>query len=239
MSDHLLTPTMNETFDEEHGLKLMLNSPVERLRSSLRYLYSKDKNLRKKGYQQAVKYHSHNSIKSDTTFIDRMNKPHMLVKLDTGPFNLSDFYLQLSPDKYADMAIKLRKRNHLFTSTEHDNLCHVENLVKIYNLFTSDTVYVKVKQNAAEQLSIMTTTGHRALHKAFISMDGLNYCISYLWQLLLDNTDGMSTKYLFLAAIDHEALNRIQASCVISICHVLYWNRDVRNLYLFDYRLLF
>ena len=214
MSDDLLTPTMNETFAEEHGLKLMLNSPVERLRSSLRYLYSSDKNLRKKGYQQAVgflvKYHSHNSIESDATFIDRMSKPHMLVKLDTGPFNLSDFYLRFSPDKYADMAIKLRRKNRLFTSTEHDNLCHVENLVKIYNIFTSDTVDVDVKQNAAEQLSIMIATGHRALHKAFISMDGLNYCIRYLRQSLLDNTDGMSRKYLFLAAIDHEALNRIR-----------------------------
>ena len=44
MSDDVLTPTKNTTINSESfNQELLLSLPVERLRSSLRYLYSKDK----------------------------------------------------------------------------------------------------------------------------------------------------------------------------------------------------
>jgi hypothetical protein len=79
MSDDILTPVLNETCHEsESSIHLMLDSPVERLRTSLRYLFAKDKALRKHGYCQVVgfltKYHSHNSIESNDTFIAEIDK---------------------------------------------------------------------------------------------------------------------------------------------------------------------
>jgi len=77
MSDDSMTPllndTCNETLSDQSVIQMLLDTPVERLRTSLRYLFSADKNLRKKGYQQAVgfltKYRANSSLQSDETFI--------------------------------------------------------------------------------------------------------------------------------------------------------------------------
>jgi len=75
MSDDSMTPLLNDTcFDtDQSNIKMLLESPIERLRSSLRYLFSVDKTLRKKGYQQTVgfftKYHVNSSLLSEDTFI--------------------------------------------------------------------------------------------------------------------------------------------------------------------------
>lgn len=259
MSDDILTPVhhLNETcYDREDSIQLMLDSPVERLRTSLRYLFAKDKALRKNGYYQAVgfltKYHSHNAIESNETFIAEIDK-HMMSKKQAAAkststhsaFNLKDFYMRFSPDKFADMTVKLKRKGRNFSDNHNAstiNIFQTENLVRIYNIFASETVDLDVKQNAGEQLAIMLATGDQRLQSVFISLDGINYCIRYLRQTMLFKAQSNSAEFMFLSQVDKEGLSRLQASCIMAICHVLYWNREVRKLYLFDvefYRLIF
>ena len=70
--------------------------------------------------------------------------------------------------------------------------------MKIYNIFSSETVDLDVKQNASEQLAIMIATGDPKLHKAFLNSDGANYCIRYLRQTILDSTK----PFLFLSTVE-------------------------------------
>lgn len=74
----------------------------------------------------------------------------------------------------------------------------VENLLKIFNIFSSETVDLEVKQNASEQLAIMIATGDPKLHKAFLNLDGVNYCIRYLKQTVLQSTK----PFLFLSRVE-------------------------------------
>ncbi|CAF0962770.1 unnamed protein product, partial [Brachionus calyciflorus] len=237
MSDDLLTPTINsaQSKQTEESLKLFLSPAIERLRSSMRYLYSKDKNLRKKGFLQTIgfltKYHRMNQNDlNDDTFQDSCHQT----------FNLSEFYQRFLPDKYSDIAVRLKRTNRTFVMANQESngsIFHTDNLLKIFNIFTSDSVDLEIKQNAGEQLAIMISTGDQRLHKAFINLDGINYCIRLLKKSLIDQTK----QNLFLNNIHIETLNKIQASCISCLCNLFYWNKEIRQLYLFDielYRLI-
>ena len=173
------------------------------------------------------------------------NYPSQSVATSSSAFNLKDFYLRFSPDKFADMAVKMMRKGRHFAdnhSAATSSVFQTENLVRIYNIFASETVDLDVKQNAGEQLAVMLATGDQRLHSVFVSLDGLNYCIRYLRQTLLFRGDTLARKFLFLSQVDKEGLTPLQASCVSAICHVLFWSREVRKLYFFDvefYRLVF
>lgn len=78
-----------------------------------------------------------------------------------------------------------------------------ENLLKIYNIFTSDSEE-DLRRNASEQISIMISTGDERLHRAFISLDGVNYCIRYLKGKILKNS-----RNLFLCNLEVNFLFKI------------------------------
>jgi hypothetical protein len=61
-----------------------------------------------------------------------------------------------------------------------------------------------VKQNAGEQLAIMLSTGDQRLFKAFVNLDGVNYCIRYLKGTVLKNK---SRPHLFLAGVEVKFLS--------------------------------
>ncbi len=142
------------------------------------------------------------------------------------------------------MAVKLKRKGRCFADpaqSSSGNVFTADNLLRVYNIFVGDTTDPDVKQNAGEQLAIMLTTGDQRLHAAFISLDGLNYCIRYLSQTLL-SSDRHPHKSMFLVRIEQETLSRLQVACISCICSVFYWRRDTRKLYLFDvefYRLIF
>ncbi len=254
MSSDLLTPSSSShTKISEESLKLFLGPAIERLRSSLRYLYSKDKAIRKKGFQQAVgfltKYSyqqqqqqsqmSNDDLDDDQDDFSSSNPNNNL-------FNLNHFYLRFLPDKFCDMYILLKRKNRTFlsnnylTSTNQHaiTIFQTDNLLRIYNIFTSDTVDIDVKQNAGEQLAIMLSTGDQRLYKAFINLDGVNFCIRYLKKSMLKNK---KQPHLFLAGVERETLSKIQAACISCVSNLFYWSKEIRQLYLFDlefYRLL-
>ncbi len=256
MSDDHLTPINNNknsssliSRSNEDGLKLFLTPAVERLRCSLRYLYSKDKNLRKKGYLQTIgfmtKYNS--AIANDNDDEENDNLTHQSIPQI---FNLNEFYLRFLPDKFCDIAVKLKRRNKTFSSNDFSlsnnqhtvSIFQTDNLLRIYNIFTSESVDYEVKQNAGEQLAIMMSTGDSRLHKAFINLDGVNYCIRLLQSTLFSKSNEFKSKHLFLTEADKETLNKIQSSCLTCLCHILYYNKELRLIYLFDvdfYRLIF
>lgn len=117
--------------------------------------------MRKIGYRQAVGF---------------IIKDYKNEDKDVLGSNLNDFYLQYSPDKYSDVLIKLRKLKSFYDNEE--SIFQVDNLLRIYNIFASDTVDLDVKKNACEQLAIMITD-HK-LHKAFVNLGGLDYSINLL-----------------------------------------------------------
>ncbi len=143
------------------------------------------------------------------------------------------------------MAVKLKRKGRCFADAANSSASNVfttDNLLRIYNIFVADHTDPDVKQNAAEQLAIMLATGDQRLLGAFINLDGLNYCIRYLSQTLLNTGEQQQSKSLFLVRIEQETLSRVQIACIASVCSVFYWRRDIRKLYLFDvefYRLIF
>lgn len=230
MSDDLLTPTVHNANSKhtEDSLKLFLSPAIERLRCSMRYLFSKDKAIRKIGYQQSIgfltKYHRLDQVNDED---GDANQP--------GSFNLNDFFQKFPTEKCCDLVTSLKRRNRVFMNN-NNNVFQTENLVKIYNIFVSETVDFDVRQNSAEQLSIMLGKGDLNLHKAFISLDGVNQCIRYL-----RNTSS-NKSHLFLTNIEKETLSRIQSSCVFCLTSIFYWNKHIRQIYQFDieiYRLIF
>ena len=101
--------------------------------------------------------------------------------------------------------------------------------MKIYNIFASDTVDIEVKKNACEQLAIMISDN--SLHKAFINLGGLDYCLKML---------RISVKQFKNAK--NETYYIINASCLTCVCNLFFWNKDIRQKYVFDtqfYKLLF
>lgn len=57
-----------------------------------------------------TKYHA-----ADETFaneIETFNKKNSIAKVDN--FNLTEFYLKCSPDKFNEMAVKLKRKNRHF-----------------------------------------------------------------------------------------------------------------------------
>lgn len=157
-------------------------------------------------------------------------------------FNLGDFYQRFLPDKYCDIAVRLRKKNRVFITTNHDSsgsVFQTDNLLKIYNIFTSENVDQDVRQNAGEQLAIMISTGDPRLHKAFINLDGVNYCIRMLKNSVIQLAK--QKQHLFLSKIQFDTLNKIHSSYISCLCNVFYWNKEIRQHYLFDiefYRLI-
>jgi hypothetical protein len=214
MSSDLLTPanlTSNKVDDE--SLKLFLGPAIERLRCSMRYFFSKDKSLRKKGFQQSIGFLTRYQLsgeqnrkrtksndeldlsdeEDDENFFSssQHNSNKLQQQNESSQFNLNDFYLRFIPDKFSEMFVALKRKNKTFLpnnyltnnnnmNTQHVSIFQTDNLLRIYNIFTSDTVDKDVKQNAGEQLAIMLSTGDQRLHKAFINLDGINYCIRYL-----------------------------------------------------------
>jgi hypothetical protein len=118
-----------------------------------------------------------------------------------------------------------------------------DNLLRVFNIFTSNTVDYEVRTNAGEQIAIMIATGDSKLHKAFVNLDGVNYCIRYLKETLLKSKVLSRNKSNgFLLNAEKESMDKCQASCISCLCHVFFWNKELRQAYLFDvdmYRLLF
>ena len=96
--------------------------------------------MRKKGYQQTIgfltKYHS--SADNDETFvseIESFNKKNSIAKLDA--FNLNDFYLKFSPDKYCEMSVKLKRKNRHFLSNDFISNSNSNITIFQVNIFNS------------------------------------------------------------------------------------------------------
>jgi hypothetical protein len=241
MSSDLLTPSSSShTKVSEESLKLFLGPAIERLRSSLRYLYSKDKTIRKKGFQQSIGFLTKYSYQQQREMDNQTNEDQDLMSNPNNSlFNLNDFYLRFLPDKFCDMYVQLKRKNRTFlsnnylTSTNQQamNIFQTDNLLRIYNIFTSDTVDIDVKQNAGEQLAIMLSTGDQRLYKAFINLDGVNYCIRFLKSSLIKNKQ---QPHLFLSGVEREALSKSQAACISCLSNIFYWSKEIRQLYLFD-----
>lgn len=182
-----------------------------------------------------------------------MTKYHRLNQVDfleetindssaTQSFNLGDFYQRFLPDKYCDISIRLRRKNRIFITTNQDpngSVFQTDNLLKIYNIFTSENVDPDVRQNAGEQLAIMISTGDPRLHKAFINLDGVNYCIRMLKNSLVQISK--QKQHHFLNNIQFDKLDKIHASYISCLCNIFYWNKEIRQHYLYDielYRLI-
>jgi len=104
--------------------------------------------LRKKGYQQTIgfltKYHS--SADNDETFvseIESFNKKNSIAKLDA--FNLNDFYLKFSPDKYCEMSVKLKRKNRHFLSNDFINNSNSNITIFQVNLLKKNTKFFILK----------------------------------------------------------------------------------------------
>ena len=104
--------------DEEDNqrLKLMLTPAVERLRASLRYLFFKNKCVRKKAFQQAVDFmlkYAANKTRGDNakTTTDRSSSSS-----SSSDFNSDEFYAKFLADKFCDVAVKLRRATKRFLS---------------------------------------------------------------------------------------------------------------------------
>lgn len=140
--------------------------------------------------------------------------------------NLNEFYLKYSPDKYADQLVKLKRPKAFHDHQEQ--IFQVENLVRIYNIFSSSTVDIEVKKSAGEQLAIMLTDSR--LHKAFINLGGI--------QLSFDTLRNYSQNI----SNESDVVLSICSSCLTWLSNVFYWNKDVRTAFLFDikfYKLIF
>ena len=174
--------------------------------------------MRKKGFQQSVgfltKFNSLANLNDleidDSIFIDESEPVEYDKQSKTQAFNLNDFYMRFMPDKFCEMATKLKKRNRNFlandfatSSNQHTvSIFQTDNLLRIYSIFTSETVDLDVKQNAGEQLAIMIATGDQRLHKAFINLDGVNYCIRYLKSSIFKNFQVRNKQHLFLTSVE-------------------------------------
>ena len=93
----------------------------------------------------------------------------------------------------------------------------------------------EVRENAGKQLSIMLATGDKRLHKAFINSDGVNFCIRYLKKACFStNVPGENFLQNLNATSGKFKLTKLAQSCVTCLCEIIYWNKDVRSLYLFE-----
>lgn len=204
---------------EDGGIKLFLSPAVERLRCSLRYLFFKEKNIRKKGYQQSLGFLTRCNSRNGTSashhdesvsgfFDDDMESTTANNAVN---FSLNDFYMDNPVEKFCDVAVKLKRTNRTFVhnnftvSTDGQQsvpIFQTDNLLKIYNIFTSESVDAELKRNAGEQLAIMISTGDERLHRAFISLDGVNYCLRYLRNSVLKSGSHAAKQHLFLCNLE-------------------------------------
>jgi hypothetical protein len=104
--------------------------------------------------------------------------------------------------------------------------------LKIYNIFSSETVDIDIKRSACEQLAIMITDS--TLHKAFINLGGLEYCLKLLQkfekEISLEQTQS------------DDAVLVLVASCIACVANIFYWNKEIRYKFTNDihfYKLLF
>lgn len=101
--------------------------------------------LRKKGFQQTVGFLTKYNAASDETFaneIEKFNKKNNIAKLET--FNLTEFYLKFSPDKFNEMAVKLKRKNRNFssdfmTSSNNPTISIFQVTFNAYSLFFIDS----------------------------------------------------------------------------------------------------
>ena len=91
----------------------------------------------------------------------------------------------------------------------------------------------------------MLATGDSHLHTAFVQSDGVNVCIRYLRKSCMPSSESGGQNGLnFLlnrpttttttTTSPNSSSSKLQASCLSCLCHVFYWNKDIRLLYLFE-----
>ncbi|UJR37939.1 hypothetical protein I4U23_030624 [Adineta vaga] len=130
--------------EREKECLLTLN---QRLQASLRYLFSKDKDVRKTGYRQCVGY-----LLSNTR-----------VRLD-------DFYQFYPADKLFDLFITAHSTNNAEILTKE--YINVESFLRVYTIFTDrNKIEANVRKSALEQMASMLTDP--SLHSSFLNHGGL------------------------------------------------------------------
>lgn len=186
-------------------VKPLLTPAVERLRSSLRYMYSKDKGLRKQGFQQSIGFLA--------KYLNKQTR-------DANLSNLNDFYLRFMPDKYCDMLVLLRRNNQIFMSSNNQTVVfETENLYRIFELFASEHVETSVRVNAGEKLAIMLSSGDQRLLEAFLGSDGPSFCIRFLKNSLLKAQSNQL----------YGEVDRMHAICFKCLSNMFYWSRKTRE----------
>ncbi|CAF3018794.1 unnamed protein product [Rotaria sp. Silwood2] len=137
--------------ERENESLLTLN---QRLQAALRYLFSKDKDVRKTGYRQCVGY-----LLSNTR-----------IRLD-------DFYQFYPADKLFDLFITAQPTNNAEILTKE--YVNVENFLRVYTIFTDrNKIEANVRKSALEQMSMMLNDP--SLHSSFLNHGGLERILEEL-----------------------------------------------------------
>ncbi|CAF1083476.1 unnamed protein product [Rotaria sp. Silwood1] len=152
--------------ERENESLLTLN---QRLQASLRYLFSKDKDVRKTGYRQCVGY-----LLSNTR-----------IRLD-------DFYKFYPADKLFDLFITAQPTNNAEILTKE--YVNVENFLRVYTIFTDrNKIEANVRKSALEQMSMMLNDP--SLHSSFLNHGGLERILEELKLNLTRDDIVCSTDY--------------------------------------------
>ncbi|CAF3588391.1 unnamed protein product, partial [Adineta steineri] len=137
--------------EKEKDSLLTLN---QRFQASLRYLFSKDKDVRKTGYRQCVGY-----LLANTR-----------IRLD-------DFYQFYPADKLFDLFITAQPTNNADILTKE--YVNVESFLRVYTIFTDrNKIDATVRKSAVEQMSMMLNDP--SLHSSFLNHGGLERILEEL-----------------------------------------------------------
>ena len=149
----------------ENSFLIYLTPLVERLKCSLRYLYSKEKLLRKRGFEQFVEFFfkfskTINSSEEDASFVSNGT----CSSFNSSSSSVNDFYLKYLPEKYCDLILnaKNRKTPRTFSSYNDSNnldqetcIFKVDNLHRIYSIFTGLKLWMFIYTFFAANLSVL------------------------------------------------------------------------------------
>ncbi|CAF1556450.1 unnamed protein product, partial [Adineta ricciae] len=136
--------SLSSDTEREKECLLTLN---QRFQASLRYLFSKDKDVRKTGYRQCVGY-----LLTNTR-----------VRLD-------DFYQFYPADKLFDLFITAHPTNNAEILTKE--YINVESFLRVYTIFTDrNKIDANVRKSALEQMASMLSDP--SLHSSFLNHGGL------------------------------------------------------------------
>ncbi|CAF1410192.1 unnamed protein product [Rotaria magnacalcarata] len=140
----------SDTEREKESL-LTLN---QRFQASLRYLFSKDKDVRKTGYRQCVGY-----LLANTR-----------IRLD-------DFYQFYPADKLFDLFVNAQSINNAEILTK--DYVNVESFLRVYTIFTDrNKIDASVRKSALEQMAMMLTDP--SLHSSFLNHGGFEKVLEEL-----------------------------------------------------------